>query len=111
MTYKEIAENYKKELELKATSIKNKIDVFYEENKDKEGIAYLINKEFEYEIDEFKHKYSQTAPEIMANTIYAIIPFSNSLDVYLSIVNHQSNIYQKIISNDENLDVLAKEQV
>ena len=111
MTYKEIAENYKKELQVKADIIKNKIDIFYEENKDKEDIVYLINKEFEDEIDEFKHNYSQTVPPIMIGTIYSKIPYSDSLNVYLSLVNHQLDIYRKIISNDDNLNALDSEQV
>ena len=111
MTYKEIAENYKKELEAKAEIIKNKIDIFYEENKDKEDIVYLINKEFEDEIYEFRHNYSQTVPSIMVGTIYAKIPYSDSLNVYLSLISHQLDIYRKIISNDGNLDALDEEPV
>ena len=49
MTYKQISENYKKELEVNAEIIKNKMDIFYEENKDKENIGYLLNKKFEDE--------------------------------------------------------------
>ncbi|EOG6897068.1 hypothetical protein ACLH3T_002445 [Flavobacterium psychrophilum] len=111
MTYKQIVENYKKELEEKAEIIKNKIDIFYAENKDKEDVFYLVNKEFEYEIDDFKHKYSQSVPAILLGTIYDKIPYSNSLDIYLSLVNHQLDIYRKIISTDESLDALSEEQV
>ena len=111
MTYKQISENYKKELEVNAEIIKNKMDIFYEENKDKENIGYLLNKKFEDEIDEFKHKYSEAIPKIMVNTIYEIIPYSNSLDVYLSIIDHQQSIYQKILSNLGYLDALEEEQV
>lgn len=110
MTYKEIIENYKKELEEKAQIIKDKIDIFYEANKDKKDIIYLLNKEFEYEIDYFKHNYSQTVPKILVDTVFAAIPFSNSLDVYLSIVTHQQSIYQKILSNLGNLSALEVEQ-
>lgn len=107
MTYNDVITDYKKELINIADKIKTRIDLFYEESKDSDDILFVYNKfrdTFDTEVNVFNNKYNMSCPKILTDTPYNIIPFRDSIEVYLDLSKHYNSILEKIYSKFPPLD-------
>ncbi|MCY1484745.1 hypothetical protein D3C87_74420 [compost metagenome] len=68
MTNQEILDNYIKQIEEAIKTLKSDIDTFFEENKSKQNLYYLLNEKFSDRITAFTNKYNSSYPEIFADS-------------------------------------------
>jgi len=109
MSIKDIIEKHKKGVISKGNELQDKMDSFYEENKDREDKETILDG-FENEFKVDVYSFPQTCPEVLLKTNYSIVVRAYSIQVICELMNHFQEVSRKILGTLPNLEDLEETQ-
>lgn len=107
MTYRDVILAHKKQLTDISNEIISEMESFYDKNQnehDVENVYKEFRTTYDPKITEFNNKYNMSCPEVLVNTLYGSIPFTNSIKIYLDLSNRYKSILEKIYEKLPPLD-------
>lgn len=96
MTYQEAVDLHLNDITEKSEKLKSEILQFFNQNKSKEDVEYLISEEFRFKISEFNNKYNMSSPTALKGTPFGHQSFSNSISVYLDLVRYPKSLIESL---------------
>jgi lysozyme family protein len=100
MNEKELAAGYITSIEIKADALKQEIDLFFQEYKQRENFLSLVESSIKTKINHFEKYYNMSYPNGLNNQYYLGECFVQTISATLNLNQHLQNLIQGYL--DEN---------
>lgn len=113
MTYQNLIDAYKQELNDLSNKLKTEMDLFYEDNKNSDDIYYtykVFQEVFDNKIYMFNSKYSVSFPKLLEGTDFKLYSIRDSIEICSDLRAHYNNLREKLYSKFPPVDDFQENQ-